>query len=417
MKNFLKWAWLAQLFLLAALACITMASAGTDGSVADSAFLSISLVNQQPDPVSPGEALELRFKVENRGTAPAMDVSVQLVDKFPISINSGEQTKEIGTISGRQKEKDAVTVRFLVTVNPSAGHGVNPIALRYKTASQDWATINSFNITIGQRDLPLTIPAVRANPETVAPGSKSTLSIEVANKGASAALNVRVKLNLTDSIPVFTYGTTNERFIQRINPGESTKADFELVSSPSAKSSIYRIPFIVTYLDATGKNYTVSGQSFSIQIGSKPQIAASATGTEAIKLKKREKVTVEIINTGLTDVKFLTAKLAARQEEYEVLSPESVYIGSLDSGDSETASYDVYFVKKSPLLLDVEYSDALNNNHSQRIEVPVRVFTGPEINRFGLENKSGNGVIVILSIVATGIVAYAALRRKRKHGT
>lgn len=387
---------------------------GIDGSVSDSAFIIITLVNQEPDPVAPGEKLELRFRVENRGTAQANDVSLQLVPEFPFSADEREQTKEIGSLAGRQIGRDAVIARFLLTVDASAGSGVNPIRLRYKTATQGWISIETFNITVGQRDLPIAIASVEATPEIIIPGNKSTISISLANMGTAEALNVRVRLNFTDSLPFFPYGSTNERFIQRISPGKKAEAGFEVIASPSAKSAIYRIPMSLTYMDGSGNNYTVAGQSFSLTVGSRPQIKAAAVGTEIFRLNERKTVTLEIINDGLTDIKFLTARLAKpEQGQYDVLSPQSAYIGEIDSGDSETVSYDIFFSSPAPLVMELEYLDALNNRHMQLAEVPLRIFTGSEINRFGLEGKKGRGMLIISAIVLIGVLAYFRLRRKK----
>lgn len=396
--------------LIAIVTNATTVSAGIDDSVSDAAFVTISFVNQDPEPVMPGERLELKFKVENRGTKPANDVYVELVPRFPFSIDESEKIKPVGTLFGRQKGKDAVMVRFFLTVDVTAGSGINPLALRYKTASQGWAVIDSFNVSVGRRDLPLAVTSVAAKPENLIPGKPSNLELEITNIGTGDALNVRVRLNLTDTFSA--YGSTNEVIIPLIKPKGTSKAGFAVITSPDAKSALYKMPLLITYSDASGRNYTISGQSFGVLVSSAPQISASAIGSDPLKLNARRKVTIEIINNGLSDVKFLTATLAD-SEKYEILSPESAYVGELDSGDSEAVSYDVFFTSPAPLTLNLEYKDALNEPHQQMIAVPVRVYTISELEKFGLEKSNGKGILIIIAIVMIGVLAYRKLRKKK----
>lgn len=401
------------LALIAAVTVMTTAttvSAGIDDSVSDAAFVTISFVNQDPEPVMPGERLELKFKVENRGTKPANYVTVELVPRFPFSVDESEKVKPVGTLFGRQKGKDAVIVRFFLTVDVTAGSGINPIALRYKTASQDWTVIDSFNVSVGRRDLPLAITSVAAKPETLIPGKLSNLELEITNIGTGDALNVRVRLNLTDTFSA--YGSTNEVIIPLIKPKGTSKADFAVMTSPDAKSALYRMPLFITYSDTSGRNYTIGGQSFGVLVSSAPQLAAAAIGSDPLKLNAKRKVTIEIINNGLSDVKFLTAALA-ESENYEILSPKSSYVGNLDSGDSETVSYNVFFTRPAPLMLSLEYKDALNEPHQQQITIPVRIYTSLELGKFGLEKSSGKGILITVAIVVVGVLAYRQLRKKK----
>ncbi|MBI2141472.1 hypothetical protein HYU16_03545 [Candidatus Woesearchaeota archaeon] len=401
------------LVFIAAAAVLTNAtavSAGTDDSVSDSAFVTISFVNQDPEPVMPGERLELKFKVENIGTMPADGVTVELLPRFPFSVDESEKTKSVGNLFGRQKGKDAVIVRFFLTIDVAAGSGINPIALRYKTASQGWTVVDSFNVSVGRRDLPLAVTSVVAKPETMVPGKPSSLELEVTNIGTGDAVNVRVRLNLTDTFSA--YGSTNEAIIPLIKQKGTSKAAFSVITSPDAKSALYRMPLLITYSDTSGRNYTISGQSFGILVSSEPQLAAAAIGSDPLKLNAKRKVTIEIINSGLSDVKFLSSALA-KSENYEILSPESAYVGDLDSGDSETVSYDVFFKKPAQLTLSLEYRDALNEPHQQTITVPVRVYTTSELGKFGLEKSNGKGILITVAIVVVGVLAYRKLRKKK----
>ncbi len=400
------------MFLSILIVVAVSASAGVDDSVSDSAFVAISLVNQAPEPVGPGEKLELKFTVENIGTEPAKDVVVELVPRFPFLIDNSEKIKSLGSISGRQKGKDAVLARFFLTVDGGAGYGINQIGLRYKTATQGWTLIDNFNVSVGQRDLPLTVTSVSTVPDTLVPGKVSVIKLGVANLGKADALNVRVRLNFSDSLPFTAYGTTNEVLIPRIVQGTVATASFTIMTDPGASSAVYSVPVFLRYFDNSGRNYTLSGETFGVAVGSKPELTAAVLDNELLKLNSKRKVSVEVINSGLTDVKFLTARLL-KSGGYEVLSAGTAYIGDIDSDDSETVSYDVFLTAPGPLMLQLDYFDALNNPHQQLIELPVKVYSSSEIKRFGLEKSDGKGLLVTVAIVIAGLLAYRKFRKKK----
>ncbi len=399
---------LATVFAFAAL--LTPVTAGIDGSIAESAYLSVKLVNQNPDPVSPGELLELRFRIENQGTAPARDVSLELVPSFPYSVGSTERIKSLGTLSGLQNGKDAATARFLITVDDNAGSGVAPINVRLRTATHGWTTLDNFNITIKQRELPVSITSVVAQPGQLIQGDQATIKLGLTNFGSSAVMNLKVKLNYTDS---FLPSAPSESFIPTIAPKGNASAELALLASPVAKSGMYALSAIMTYSDSSGKNYTLA-QPFSVAVGSTgQQLSASILSSDLLKLGVKRHVTIEIFNNGLADLKFVTAALA-KSGAYEILSPDSTYLGDLESGNSDTASYDVFFREPGPLLLDVQYTDQFNSQRQQRIEVMARIYSSREIGAFGMEKNNAKGILITIIIIAVGVFAYKMLRRRRK---
>ncbi|HIG98798.1 TPA: hypothetical protein HA231_05245 [Candidatus Woesearchaeota archaeon] len=385
-------------------------SAGTDDSVSESAFLVISVVSQTPDPASPGEEIELRVKVENRGTKAANDVELGLVPKYPFIMGEAGQSKGMGSVSGRQKGKDAVIVKFIVSTEGTAPSGTAELQLRFKTASQGWTLIDPLNISVGYREVPLTITSVSSEPEKSEPGKPFKIRFGIANKGTAEAVNIRARINITDSMPISGHGSTNEQFTSSIRPGAVANVTFAVITLPDAKSGVYRVPLLISYSDRSGRNYTLGGQLFSVAVGAKSEISAALVDSATLR-EGRNKVTIELINQGLGDLKFVTTEVA-ESGDYEVLSPPMTYVGDLDSGDSDTVSYDIFFMRQAHLKLTVNYRDALNDKGSAELDIPTRVYTGDEARKFGLEKSGSKGILVTLAIIATGVLAYKRIRRK-----
>ncbi len=404
-----------SIIILAIAALCSAALAASDNTIAEeSSFLVATLVNQVPEPAAPGEIIELKFRLENKGGKPAQDVAVEAIPTYPVIVSESERTKNVGTILGRQTGTDAVLVRYSLTIDSAGGTGFSPLSIRYKTASSaGWAVLKDvFNISIGQRDLPLSVTSVKQEPESLVPGDKATIIVTIANFGTSDALNIRARLNLTDAMPIAAYASTNEAFLPMITAKGSSQATFSIITSPDAKSGLYKIPFQVSYSGKSGKNYTTSPQSFGILVGSAPEFTAAVVNDGIIKFNSRQKVTIELVNGGFGDVKLLTARLAA-SGNYDVISQETTYLGDLDAGDSETMTFEVVPRKAGPFVMELDFSDALNKRHKESIEVPVKVYTGSEISRLGLEKSNGKGIFITVAIVAIGLLAYRKLRRKK----
>ena len=185
---------------------------------------------------------------------------------------------------------------------------------------------------------------------------------------------------------------------------------FAVITLPDAKSGVYRVPLLISYSDRSGRNYTLGGQLFSVAVGAKSEISAALVDSATLR-EGRNKVTIELINQGLGDLKFVTTEVA-ESGDYEVLSPPMTYVGDLDSGDSDTVSYDIFFMRQAHLKLTVNYRDALNDKGSAELDIPTRVYTGDEARKFGLEKSGSKGILVTLAIIATGVLAYKRIRRK-----
>ena len=76
--------------------------------VPDGARIDITTISQEPDPVEPGEVVDLRFKVENSGGDPAEDIKIRVVEEFPFTVYAGGAEQDIGTLKGRQRAEEGI---------------------------------------------------------------------------------------------------------------------------------------------------------------------------------------------------------------------------------------------------------------------------------------------------------------------
>jgi len=153
---------LSLVFLL--LMC-SAANAAVNTLADDMPHLFITLLNQEPDPVEPGQYVDLRFKIENYGTEPEYDVEVEILPQYPFTIVTGEEAaRELGTLRGRQVGKVGNVEKFKLKVAKDAIEGENEIKVRYRskqgTHIGPWVVWDAFNVSIRTQDAILAVKDV-----------------------------------------------------------------------------------------------------------------------------------------------------------------------------------------------------------------------------------------------------------------
>jgi hypothetical protein len=141
------------LITIFALSVISIAHAASAGKSASTASVRAVLLNQEPDPVEPGE-------IENNGTATRGDVQVRLITGFPFTIYGSDKTKNIGALRARQTGSDAAIVEYKVRVDEAAIQGIEEVDVQVNMGD-GWKTFEDFPIEIRTRDTILAVQAIK----------------------------------------------------------------------------------------------------------------------------------------------------------------------------------------------------------------------------------------------------------------
>jgi hypothetical protein len=102
-------------------------------------------------------------------------------------------------------------------------------------------------------------------------------------------------------------------------------------------------------------------------------------------------------------------------EDYQVLSPGSVYLGDMDPDDYQTADVRLHVSQEAEnvsLPVQISYRGVTGENvDTQNVDVPV--YTSEELKRYGLTSGgSPLPIVVVLVLVAGGL--YYWRRRNRE---
>jgi hypothetical protein len=401
--------------MLLMLAVFANAEKQTSERPSNSYNLKASLVNQDPDPVEPGNYVDVRFKLDNEGTEEARDVEVEILPEYPFSLYSGNSLRKIGTLESRQKGDTGVVIKYRLRVDEKAIEGENEIRMRYKVENNGWIEPDEFLIDIQTQDAILAVESIIST-SSIIPGESSLLKIRIKNMADSLLNNIKVNLDL-GSVPLIPLGSTNEKTLYQLDAKESYDVEFNLIAEPDAESKIYKVPLQLEYFDELGTKY-IKNQTIGITIGAKPDISITLDDSEIFQSGKAGEIVIKVVNKGVTDIKFMNLELMS-SDDYRTLSNSEAYLGNIDSDDFETADFEVFVEKTKDksikIPIEIEYMDANNNDYNNKLSLDLNLYSGSEAKKLGLENGNKfGGVIIVIIIVAAGLYLYRRKRKKKK---
>ncbi len=377
--------------------------------------INVTMINHEPDPAEAGRYVTVRFKIENSGAENAQDVVIELLPKYPFSLDPGESAvKYIGSVRSRQLGDTGVITDYRLKVDENALEGDNEIELRYKVKNNVWIKLEPFYIDIRPHDILLSIVSVDA-PKMIKPGGRSKVDINLKNLALSFIKEIKVKLEL-DGIPLATIGSTNRKIIKQIEADSEATVSFDLMAEPDADSKLYKVPIEIEFYDRLGTEYK-KNETVGLIIGAEPDLSIIIDSSEIYSSGGGGEVTIKFTNKGVTDIKFLNIIL--QDGRYKILSPAEVYVGNIDSDDYETADFKLKLdkVKEGEVILPllIDYKDANNNEYSEKIELPLQLYSASEAKAAGLKKGSSKvGIIIVIVIVVVGFFIYRKWRKKKK---
>jgi hypothetical protein len=401
------------------------------------ASIRVSMISQDPDPVEPGEYLELRWLVTNFGSTPLENVEFKLIPDYPFQLlGDDDGIRYLGTIQGHQKGEEGVVLYFRVRIDEDTSEGVNKLQLRYNhDGVQDWSKLDEFEIRVQSVDAAVVIDKVVLDPERITPGSKGKLSIDIKNLADSLMKDINVKLDLTletiprsttgsesavlyEALPFAPTGSSSEKRISTIKAGKTATVSYDLMVYPDATSRVYKLPIILTYKDELDNEFEKE-DIVGIVVGSSPDIYVVIDSSDLVAGKKTGKVSFKFVNKGVTDVKFLDVTLKDT-EEYEIISASKEYIGNIDSDDFESVDFELYLNNNVDpenagtidFPLHIEFKDANNIDYEEDITLKYKIYTAEEKGQ--AKSRSATIIVVVIVVMIIVWIAYRKWEKRRK---
>jgi hypothetical protein len=391
--------------------------------------IKVTLINQEPDPVAPGNTVDVRFRVENEGSSAAPNVEIKLVPKYPFTFYGNEvDIKNIGTLTGNQVGDIGVQAKWKLFVDPSAATGDNTMEFWYRIDKGSWTKVDDFTISVQSRQAVLAINQVKTDQENIVPGTKSKVTFVVENLAASTLVDIKLNLEILTvlssatgvtvrELPFTPIGSGNDKTVKILAPGQTAEISFDLFTDATAESKVYKVPYTLSYSDSAGNNFTKQG-IVGLLVETEPDLTVNIDKTEIYSAGAKGVVEFKLVNKGFSDIKFLDVKLE-EGKDFQILSNPEVYIGKLDSDDYETADFTLMVSKTAKeqiiLPLHVEYRDANGGLYTKDLNINLKLFSGAELKQ-RTNGKSSSGIIwvLIIILIVAGVVIYRKIRKNKK---
>ena len=251
---------------------------------------------------------------------------------------------------------------------------------------------------------------INITPLQIAPGSNANISFKIENIGPARLKDIIIEFDLPPEFSPAT-GEIVKKKIRKMEACTTEEISFSIDVLPNTNAGIYRPAIYLEYLNIIGTVET-ENQTISIYVGDTPDLIASVSSSEIYDGNEIGEVSIEFINKGLVDVKFLTIKLQ-ETPDFEVISSNIAYIGDVDSDDFETENFKIKILEdkeKINLPLEIEYRDANNKKFSENVEIELKIPSKKEAG------KSNGGYIAWLVIVIVLIAGYLFYRFNKKKG-
>ncbi|MBI3334468.1 hypothetical protein HYZ97_03190 [Candidatus Pacearchaeota archaeon] len=246
--------------------------------------------------------------------------------------------------------------------------------------------------------------------DTIKPGSEGDIFLDVENtfnfdlnEGISVSIN-------TAGLPFIPVGAS-EKSTEELDEGDEETFRFTIKASNTAESGDYQIPYTIKYF--TNNTEKTKTGFVGVTIFAQPELSYSIE-TENPVLAQQGKINFKVVNSGFSDARFVSVKVFP--DGFTLLSESNIYIGSVDSDDFETASYDVVFDKQdSDFIAQVEYTDFNNKKITKQITLPVQVYTKEEALELGLIKRSNVplyiGIVILIIVI---LLIYRAIAKRRR---
>ena len=240
------------------------------------------------------------------------------------------------------------------------------------------------------------------------PGEESNLDITIRNTINEDVEDVSLNLVFTN-LPFIPIGGS-ERSTDKIKEDKEKTFSFTIKSSQDIAPGNYNIPYTLGYTNSNSEKIIKQG-SIGVVVSANTELKIS-TELENNVLGQKGKITLKIVNSGFGDIKFVNVKI--NPSGYTILSSSSNYIGNIASDDFETSSFDVIFNEdKAKLIGVIEYKDFNNNDKTEIIDIPLKVYTKEEAINLGVIQNSKTpiyiGIVVILIIL---FFIYRTIRKR-----
>lgn len=391
--------------------------------------LTIDLLNQDPDPVKPGDILEIRLSVQNTGYEEQENCIVKIEPDYPFKAISGEElSKNIGTLGKRYDDDRGKVVKFKVRVENDVNEGKYPL----KVYLYSYNRKNSFSMN---KDLTIDIDSESnaeiefISVERLVPGKKTDLTFGIKNVGNSPLKNAMFSWDCENDV-ILPVGSSNVKHINLIDVDGTQNVSFQVLSNINTKPGLYKLDLLLTYddiedLQTITEAGTVENQKRK-EISSKAGVYIGGTTDFDIAFMERSMTgayTFSISNIGNNGANSVKISVPLQDNWTVTDGSNSVILGNLQKGDYTIADFNLKsaeYGEELPIKFEISYtsSDGMRQLEEKTLPLYALPFSMPVESRNPGEStsssNSGSALYKIVILVFAGAVLILLYRKRHK---
>lgn len=300
--------------------------------------LSIVMSRYDPFPAEPDKYMTLWIKVQNEGPIDAKNVSLELLDTYPFSLDASEErVRSFGTV----KPTEPILVEYRVRVDRDALDGRNPIDLKIGTGFGDFF-IKSFDITVESKVVDFAVGSLLSEPERLYSDTENNkLIINLQNIGEATAKLVKTELTLPEGFtPSESY--SDEYSIGSIEAETSEDAIFFIDIDKSVKAGEYLGTLKVFYKDETDDEFKRRSLQVRIPVRASPsfEITGLTVTPEKIGQGMRDiEIKLDILNSGSREAENVNVRILKEATQPFDFDEKSDFVGDLEPNETGQAVF------------------------------------------------------------------------------
>ncbi len=277
--------------------------------------------------------------------------------------------------------------------------------------------LNFQKITMGILLLIFTLPflpaiIVDSDYITIYSGESGKVTFNIENNENFDIEDVSVALDLSD-LPFTSIGSS-EKDIDNIDEDRDEDISFTLKASTDITPGDYDIPYLLKYSNANNNSETYEKTgTFGLRVSARTDLDFSVETDENAIIGQEGRISLEIINKGLGEIKSISVKIFP--QGFELLSGDKIFVGSIDGDDSDTATFEVIYKTTNPVLsAKIDYKDFDNQDHTKIVNLSFKVYTKEQALELGIIENPNYSPYIIIGILVIAFFLYRKIRKKRK---
>jgi hypothetical protein len=292
--------------------------------------ISVNLLNQNPDPASAGDIVELRLGIENLGDEVTENYNVEIVPTYPFTALQGESlVQEAGRIDDSTLGDNTKILRFKVRVDKDAIAGqYNIRVLTYEDGERNPNEMRLFGIEVESRE---SAEIIYIDQVELLPGQITPMKFTINNVGSSPLRELTFYWENEDGI-ILPVGSDNTRYVKYIDVGDKAELSYDVLASANADPDLYKLKLHLEYENPINSTTKTIVTTAGVYVGGKTDFDVTYSGSS------NGETSFSISNIGSVQAGSVTVRIP-QQPGWRVTGSNSVIIGNLNKGDYTIASF------------------------------------------------------------------------------